>query len=174
MTAKPHAFAKFALIGLTAAATMALAGCGGDSGAKVGNGPKGVFISTQDCGGAPKFEIDHCANAIRAAIQVHNNDAPTYDSERVCEAKERSCERTLNDLYRPRLLGFYVELPEEGVPNGEPTAKPLYAAVKGEKGFRAIDGKVYLEADLTLDFSRNAVAAYKAHSGGAPKGSFGG
>lgn len=173
MTAKPRAFAKITLIAMTVGATMALAGCGGDSAATYGGGPRGVFTSTQDCGSAPKFDTKQCSDAIRAAIQVHNNDAPTYDSKRICQSKERSCERTLNDKYRPRLLGFYVELPQEGAKNAQPTAKPLYAAVRAEKGFRAIDGTIYLEADLTIDFSRNAVAAYKSYSGGAPNGGFG-
>lgn len=173
MTAKPRAFRKAALIAMTAGAAMALAGCGGESAATHGGGPRGIFTSSQDCGSAPKFDIKQCSAAIRAAIQVHNNDAPTYDSKRICISKERSCERTLNDMYRSRLLGFYVELPEEGVKNAHPTAKPLYAAVRGQKGFRALDGTIYLETDVTIDFSRSAVAAYRSHSGGAPSGGFG-
>lgn len=172
MTAKPRAFAKATLIAITVAAATVLAGCGGEA-VTHGNGPRGIFTSTKDCGNAEKFNMAMCSTAITAAIKVHNDGAPTYDSARICQATERSCERTLNNKYRPRLIGFYVELPEEGAEKGEPMAKPLYAAVKGQKGFRAIDNTIYLEADLTLDFSRSAVAAYKSHSGGAVGGGFG-
>lgn len=170
MTAKSRAFSKGAL--LAAISALALAGCGGEAPTH-GGGPRGIFTSTNDCSTAEKFNRELCTKAIREAINVHNNQAPTYESERICVSKERSCERTLNDQYRPRLIGFYVELAEEGAENAEPKAKPLYAAVRGEKGFRANDNTIYLETDLTLDFSRNAVAAYKSHSGGAMKGGFG-
>lgn len=171
MTVKPRAFATGALV--AAISSLALAGCGGEAPTH-GNGPRGIFTSTNDCAGTEKFNFEVCSKAITAAIKVHNDQAPTYESERICVSKERSCERTLNDQYRPRLIGFYVEMPEEGAPTkGEPVAKPLYAAVRGEKGFRANDNTIYLEKDLTLDFSRNAVAAYKTYSGGAVSGGFG-
>ncbi|KUO64363.1 MAG: hypothetical protein APF80_15775 [Alphaproteobacteria bacterium BRH_c36] len=176
MTAKPRAFANGALpasVIIAAISSLALAGCGGEAPTH-GNGPRGLFTSTNDCSNTEKFNFELCSKAITSAIKVHNDHAPTYDSERICESKERSCERTLNDQYRPRLLGFYVELPEKGAEGSkEPTAKPLYAAVRGEKGFRANDNTIYLETDLSLEFSRNAVAAYKAYSGGAMKGGFG-
>lgn len=168
MTAMPRM--KVPAVLFFACATLGLAGCGGDAPTH-GNGERGIFTSTNDCASTPKFDYKQCSKAIRAAIKVHNDKSPTYESERICRSKERSCERTLNNQYRPRLIGFYVELPE--VEGGEPIGKPLYAAVSGEKGFRAYDTTIYLEADLTLDFSRNAVAAYKAHSGGAIKGGFG-
>ncbi len=170
MTAKSPALTKGALV--AAISTLALAGCGGEAPTQ-GGGPRGIFTSTNDCSKADKFNREVCTKTIRKAINAHNDQAPTYDSERICVSKERSCERTLNDQYRPRLIGFYVELPEDGAEKAEPTAKPLYAAVRGEKGFRANDNTIYLETDLTLDFSRNAVAAYKSHSGGAIKGGFG-
>lgn len=157
-----------------ALATLALAGCGGDAGPTHGSGPRGIFTSSNDCASNKDFTREICSHAIRAAIKIHNDDSPTYDSKRICDAKELSCERTLNNQYRPRLLGFYVEMPD--AVDGKqppPIGKPLYAAIHGEKGFRAHDKTVYLEKDLTLEFSKSAVTAYRAHSGGAIKGGFG-
>ena len=94
-----------------------------------------------------------------------------HESKRLCDAKERVCERTLNHKYRPRLLGFYVELDDKG--EKPPVGRPLYAAVRGEKGLRDHHGTVYLEADLTLEYSKSAVIAYQTYSGGKIKGGFG-
>lgn len=169
MTSKPNlnrpASIAFALTAL------ALAGCGGDTATLAGNGPKGIFVSTQDCAKNQNFDYKLCSTAIRAAIKIHNEDSPVHDTQRICEAKERACERTLNHKYRPRLLGFYVELDEKG--EKPPVGKPLYAAVRGEKGLRDHNSTIYLEADLALEFSQLAVNAYKAHSGGKIKGGFG-
>lgn len=153
-------------------ASIALAGCGGgDSPLASGNGPRGIFTSTNDCAGNASFSYEKCAAAIKVAIKEHNENSPSYSSKRVCEASERSCERTLENEYRPRLIGFYVEVPEgEGA---EPVGKPLYAATRGEKGFRDSSNTIYLENDLTLEFSRSAVVAYQTYSGGAQKGGFG-
>jgi Protein of unknown function (DUF1190) len=155
-------------------AMLALAGCGGGAPTH-GNGPRGIFTSTNDCAAAPKFDFEPCAKAITAAIKDHNEKSPTYESERLCGSKEGACERTLNDLYRPRLLGFYVELPDaEAAGKGQqPIGKPLYVSTGKQKGFRALDNTVYLETDLTLNFSRAAIAAYKAHSAGVKKAGWG-
>jgi hypothetical protein len=157
-----------------AAATLALTGCGGDAGPTHGSGPRGIFTSSQDCASNNAFNFEVCSTAIRAAIKIHNDDSPTYDSKRICDAKELSCERTLNNQYRPRLLGFYVEVPDpvDGK-QPPPLGKPLYAAINGEKGLRAHDKTVYLAKDITLEFSPSAVVAYKTYSGGAIKGGFG-
>lgn len=156
---------------LAACSALATAGCGGGGPVSSMTGPKGIFTNTHDCASHKDFEFKQCSQAIRAAIKLHNDDSPVYDSLRICEAKERSCERTLNQKYRPRLLGFIVELDENG--EKDPVGRPLYAAVRGEKGLRDIYSTVYLETDLTLEFSPSAVAAYKLHSGGAQKGGFG-
>ncbi len=152
-------------------AAFAVAGCGGGGPTSTVSGPKGIFTNTHDCANHKDFKFKQCSQAIRAAIKLHNEKSTVYDSKRICEAKERSCERTLNQKFRPRLLGFIVELDEKG--EQEPAGRPLYAAVRGEKGLRDIYNTVYLEADLSLEFSPSAVAAYKTHSGGAQKGGFG-
>lgn len=152
-------------------ASIALAGCGGGDAVTVGGGPRGIFTSTNDCADNANFNYKKCSAAITAAIKVHNEQSPAYSSKRICQAKERSCERTLDNKYRPRLIGFYVELPEDE--GAEPIGKPLYAATRGEKGFRDSENTIYLEKDLTLEFSRSAVVAYQTYSGGALKGGFG-
>ncbi len=155
-----------------ATASIALAGCGGgDSPLTSGGGPRGIFTSTNDCAGNASFSYEKCSAAIKVAIQEHNEKSPSYSSKRICEASERSCERTLENKYRPRLIGFYVELPK--AENAEPVGRPLYAATGGEKGFRDSSNTIYLEKDLTLEFSRSAVVAYQTYSGGAKKGAFG-
>ncbi|MEQ8826065.1 MAG: DUF1190 domain-containing protein [Filomicrobium sp.] len=150
--------------------SLALAGCGGDASTYSG-GPRGIFTSTIDCADNANFDFKTCQTAVKAAIKAHNDSSPTYNSKRVCQATERTCERTLNNKFRPRLIGFYVEAVEDE--KAEPVGKPLYAAVRGEKGFRDASNTIYLETDLSIEFSRNAVAAYQAHSGGNPGGAFG-
>lgn len=157
---------------IAALTTLALGACGGGRPVSTHNGPRGIFTSAVDCAQHKDFSEKACQSAVRAAIKVHNEQSPSYDSPRICEAKERTCERTLNDKYRPRLLGFVVEIDEKG--EQEPVGRPLYAAVSGEKGLRDNNNVVYLESDLTLEYSKGAVVAYKTHSGGALKSGFGG
>lgn len=141
---------------------MALAGCGGSGGPTHGNGPRGVFTSTNDCAEYDKFDFKSCSEAVRTAIKIHNEEGATYEGRRFCKAKELGCERTLNNKFRPRLLGFYVELPEKA---GEKIiGKPLYAMAGKKKGFRDHEKVSYLEKDLSLVFSRSAIAVYKTHS----------
>ncbi len=147
------------ILGLVA---LALAGCGGGGGSTHGNGPRGVFTSTNDCADHDKFDFKSCSKAIQTAIKIHNKESSTYESLRFCKAKELGCERTLNDKFRPRLLGFYVELPEKE--GEEIIGKPLYAAAGKKKGFRDHKKVAYLEKDLTLVFSRSAVSVYETHS----------
>jgi uncharacterized protein DUF1190 len=147
------------ILGLMA---LALAGCGRGGGPTHGNGPRGVFTSTNDCVEHEKFDFKSCSRAVQTAIKIHNRESATYKSLRFCRAKELGCERTLNNNYRPRLLGFYVELP--GKKDDKIIGKPLYAAADKAKGFRDHKNVTYLEKDLTLVFSRRAVATYETHS----------
>ncbi len=150
---------------------LVLAGCG-DGGPSQGNGPRGVFTSTNDCSTHEKFDFKSCSKAIRAAIQLHNQESPTYESLRFCKASEIGCERTLNNKYRPRLLGFYVELPEKK--DDQIIGKPLYAAATGKKkGFADHKKQQYLDDDLALVFSQRAVAVYQANSKTKKSGGFG-
>ncbi len=158
IAAAPAKGTPVVLFGLMA---LVLAGCGG-GGPTHGNGPRGVFTSTNDCATHDKFDFKSCSKAIQTAIQIHNEESPTYESLRFCKAEELGCERNLNNKYRPRLLGFYVELPEKE--DDKIIGKPLYAAPAKKKGFRDHNKEIYLEKDLTLVFSLRAVAAYQAHS----------
>lgn len=150
---------------------LALAGCG-SSGPSENNGPRGVFTSTNDCATHDKFDFKSCSKAVRAAIELHNQESPTYESLRHCKASETGCERTLNNKYRPRLLGFYVELPE--TKEQQIVGKPLYAvAGRKKKGFADHNKEEYVEDNLALVFSQRAVAIYKANSKAKKSGGFG-
>lgn len=149
---------------------LALTGCGGGEPTH-GTGPRGIFTSTNDCAEHEKFEFKSCSEAIRTAIKIHNEESAIYENVRYCKAKEPSCERTLNNKFRPRLLGFYVELPEKE--EDAIIGRPLYALVDDTKGFRDNKKVSYTEKDLSLHFSRSSVAAYKAHSVAKVSGGFG-
>ena len=94
--------------------------------------------------------------------EEHEKDAPTYNSEKSCIAKEGDgkCEHTAaNGKYRPRLLAFLVTVSKTT------KAKPLYAHPKGDSGFRDIGGSTYTTATEELVFSEHAQTMFEAHVG---------
>jgi len=124
------------------------------------NAPRGIFISTGDCVDSGQIDFETCAKAVNVAIEAHKKKAPTYPSLRACEATEGEgkCERTVKQSFRPRLLAFLVV----GDKN-KPTGEPLYFAKGKEPSFQNASKTVFKESDLTLTFSRQAIAAYQVH-----------
>ena len=155
------------------AASLALAGCGGSDAKSSASpdAPRGIYTSTNDCADDTKMTLDICRAAIRMAVDEHNKNAPTYPSQRACEATEGvgKCERTFEQSYRPRLLAFLV-VGDKTLP----TAEPLYftKTVQDMPGFRNAAKTAYLESDLTLTFSKQAIATYQAHGREEKKGRF--
>ncbi len=140
-----------------------VAGCGNSSSddAKVEAVKKGIYVSAADCAENGFLEYDVCDELIEKAIRVHKSQSPTYETLPACEAKEggaNKCERALDSKFRARLLAFELA-------NGRlPSSKPLYPALKGEAGFRDLDGAVVLERDFEVPFSPQAVAAFEVYA----------
>ncbi len=155
------------------AACLALAGCGGSNSKSTASpdAPRGIYTSTNDCADDRKMSFDICAAAVRLAVEEHNKNATTYPSQRACEATEGvgKCERTVEQSYRPRLLAFLVVGDKD-----HPSAEPLYytKTVQDMPGFRNAAKTAYLESDLTLTFSKQAIATYQAHGREEKKGRF--
>jgi hypothetical protein len=167
----PKTVNRIAGLAAVTATAMALGGCfGGSSDAEAAkSGPKGIFTSTGDCVDSGFLDFDSCSAGVQAAIQDHDKNAPTYDSQRACEATEGEgrCERSLTDRYRRRLLAFLVT----GGP--KPDGKALYVEV-GKAGYTDNKKTEYLDSDLTMTFSRGAVATLTANRvKKAKKSSFG-
>ena len=138
--------------------TASIAGCGASPQQKA-EAAKGVFTSSSDCAESGILTIEQCMQAMSAAVVAHEKSAPTYSELRRCEATEgaNKCEHTHAGRFRPRLLAFLI------VASEPPVATPLYAAPKGEAGFRAADNKLYLEKDETIRFSSHAQTLFEAH-----------
>ena len=154
---------------LALTACLALAACGG--GAKEpedGGAYRGIYVSTNDCANDQKMTFEICADAINKAIEAHTSNPTKYTSLRACEAKvgENKCERGINEEFRPRLMAYLVVLPKppKAPATATATATALYPAPDGEEAFQDAKAVVYLETDLTLNFSKRAIAAFKIHS----------
>jgi len=154
---------------LSLLAATALAGCGGGA-------PKtpevaaerAVYTNARDCATGNKITIEQCSEAINKAIAEHEATAPKYTSIRSCETAEGEgkCDRIADKQFRPRLLAFLVTLSKP------PVARPLYATIGGEQGFRLADKTMLLGTDETLTFSTRATAAYELNSKPVKKGLF--
>ena len=141
---------------LLVTACLVLAGCGGGKKEdEANNAYRGIFVSTNDCATDDKLTLDICTTAITAAIEYHNQNSPSYETLRACAATEAgaNCERDVNHKFRPRLIAYLVEATEP------PSGTPLYSNPK-EKGFRDAVNRMYLATDLTVTFSKRAVAAF--------------
>lgn len=134
-----------------------LAGCGGGNSAKP-EAAKGIYTSSADCADHGKLTFEQCVTAMDQAVAEHESAAPTYSSLQRCEDAEgvNKCEHTHAGRFRPKLLAFFV------VASEPPTATPLYAAPKGEAGFRNAGSKLFLEKDETITFSEHAQTLYEA------------
>lgn len=141
------------------AVCVLLAGCGGSGAPKLAEGTyRTIVVSTNDCSMNPKLSFEVCSEAINGALASHDEKTPSYDTLRACTATESqdSCERDLNQKYRPRLLAYLVETYKEKPPKGV----PLYSAGKNKAGFRDAEKTVYNDTDLTIDFSRRSIAVF--------------
>ncbi len=150
---------------VVAAVTMVaagLSGCGRSETAQAVPDFNGIYTTAVDCGSSGKISYEDCSNVMAKAVEEHEKDAPTYNSERSCIAKEgeSKCEHTAaNGKYRPRLLAFLVTVSKTK------KAKPLYAHPKGDAGFRDIGGSTYTTATEELVFSEHAQTMFEAQTG---------
>ena len=138
--------------------TFGLGGCGGGDTAVVDeNKPKGIFTSSSDCAESGWLDLEKCSEVIDMAINSHQTDSKIYSNQRKCEAEagEDLCERAIGNEYRPRLAAYLVTGGES------PSAVPLYPSQSKEAGFVTAGGTTYLEADLAINFSKRAIAAYE-------------
>ena len=97
-------------------AALMLAGCGSSAPPAPPVPPdKSVFISAKDCAESGKLKLERCGELIDVAIEDHIRSAPTYTSQKACEAVEgpERCERTDKKAFRPRLLAFVVVIAGE-------------------------------------------------------------
>lgn len=152
------------LIGLLTASLLStgIAGCGKSETVKAVPDFNGIYTTAVDCGESGKISYEDCSAAMAKAVEEHEKDAPTYNSEKSCIAKEGDgkCEYTAaNGKYRPRLLAFLVTVSKTT------KAKPLYAHPKGDAGFRDIGGSTYTTASEELVFSEHAQTMFEAHVG---------
>ncbi len=140
---------------------LALSGCGGSKAPKIAEDVyKGIYTSTNDCANDENLSFEICSQTIEKAIETHNTKSPVYPTLRACATTEgaNKCERDINQKYRPRLMAYLVESTKP------PKGTPLYAAPKGEGGFRDLAQTIYLETDLKLNFSKKALAAIDLHA----------
>lgn len=152
-------------------AALSLAACGGGGGASKeseAEGPRGVFTSTTDCMESKLFDAKTCGEAISEAINDHRKNAPTYDNERVCRAKEQHCERAYTNQYRPRLLAFLLHSKKIDEKT-KVVAEPLYPPNSTEKGLRDAAGKKYLTTDFTIVYSAMSKRALASNPYTDPK-----
>lgn len=153
------AFAKRFLLAGFAAGAVVLGGCGGEAPKAKGPIYKGVYTSASDCAGGGHLTIDACSALIERGIAEHERTAPTYNSQKSCEAAEGAdkCERSATNKFRPRLSAFMVLTTEP------PTIRPLYPTLGGENGFRTADKTVIKADDESLNFSLGAQSLAEAH-----------
>lgn len=153
---------KMLVVAAAAVASAGLSGCGKSETAQAVPDFNGIYTTAVDCGESGKISYEDCASIMAKAVEEHEKDAPTYNSEKSCIAKEGDgkCEHTAaNGKYRPRLLAFLVTVSKTT------KAKPLYAHPKGDSGFRDIGGSTYTTATEELVFSEHAQTMFEAHVG---------
>ena len=153
---------KMLVVAAATVASAGLSGCGKSETAQAVPDFNGIYTTAVDCGESGKISYEDCSRVMAKAVEEHEKDAPTYNSEKSCIAKEGDgkCEHTAaNGKYRPRLLAFLVTVSKTT------KAKPLYAHPKGDSGFRDIGGSTYTTATEELVFSEHAQTMFEAHVG---------
>ncbi len=151
---------------LAAAASIALAGCGGSAPPPPqATNEQVVFVTTQDCTSTGKLKPAECAAAVKKALEDHLANSPTYRSLVSCEKSEgeQKCERMDEKTFRPRLMAMSVAVPdlEAARQKSQPVpVVPLYATMGGEAGFRTLAKVVLKGDDEMIRFTPKAVAVY--------------
>lgn len=151
---------RLVLVAAALVLPTALAGCGGSkTETSTDKVPRGIYTTASDCAGSGKLTYEQCSELIYAAIDQHEENAPTYSELRFCEATEGDgrCEFTANQKIRPKLQAFLVTVSQP------PKAIPLYATPKGEPGFRDLGGATYLHTNAELVFSEHAVTVFEGN-----------
>ena len=117
---------------------------------------KGVFVSVPDCAESGKLSAELCAQAIDAAVAIHEQQAPAFKSLRQCAAAmgPDRCDKSVDGHYRARLQAFFVTM------STPPDGAPLYPGTNGFVGFRsatkeAIDAR---NEDLVVSSAAMTVA----------------
>ena len=124
---------KLSPVALILACAGLLSGCGQAEPPKAGPPPeRGIFISAADCAESGKLSADLCAQAVDAAVAMHEQQAPIYPTLRQCQAKEgpERCDKTVEGQYRAKLQAFFVTM------SNPPAGLPLYPSSAGVIGFR--------------------------------------
>ncbi len=166
----PSMLRKTSKVAALLAASLSIAGCGGDTEENKKPIERGIVTSALECADIYNLKVATCQTAIRTAIAKHESSSTTYTRLHKCEAAEgpQRCERAGEKAFSRRLQAFLLGITDPLL------AAPLYATTDGKAGFVRIDGSVMLLDDDVVKFSEQAAVMAEGNANLPAKAASGG